>query len=98
MVSVALGADMFDCVWPSRTAVNSLHTLFPCANRFQRFGDAITSTGVLKLRHSSFAEDFSPIETGCTCVCCRPKAKGGLGITRALIYHLASKETAGAHL
>lgn len=26
LVSVALGADMFDCVWPTRTAVS---TLFP---------------------------------------------------------------------
>lgn len=24
LVSVALGADMFDCVWPSRTAVSNL--------------------------------------------------------------------------
>ena len=31
LVSVALGADMFDCVWPTRTAVSSksnLHHLF----------------------------------------------------------------------
>ena len=25
VVSVALGADMFDCVWPTRTAVRSWH-------------------------------------------------------------------------
>jgi tRNA-guanine family transglycosylase len=24
IVSVALGADMFDCVWPSRTAVRTI--------------------------------------------------------------------------
>lgn len=24
VVSVALGADMFDCVWPTRTAVSAL--------------------------------------------------------------------------
>lgn len=25
LVSVALGADMFDCVWPTRTAVSSVN-------------------------------------------------------------------------
>lgn len=83
VVSVALGADMFDCVWPTRTA---------------RFGNAVTSRGQLNLRHAAYAEDFSPIEAGCGCVCCRAHDEGGLGITRALVYHLAAKETAGAHL
>ncbi|SLM40769.1 queuine trna-ribosyltransferase [Lasallia pustulata] len=83
VVCVALGADMFDCVWPTRTA---------------RFGNAITSTGTLNLRQSAFAEDFTPIEEGCQCTCCRPFQEGGLGITRAYIYHVTAKETAGAHL
>ncbi|KAL8732063.1 MAG: hypothetical protein Q9166_003016 [cf. Caloplaca sp. 2 TL-2023] len=83
VVSVALGADMFDCVWPTRTA---------------RFGNAITSNGNLNLRHASFTTDFSPIESTCTCACCRPVSDGGLGITRAFIHHVAAKETAGAHL
>ena len=84
VVSVALGADMFDCVWPTRTA---------------RFGNAIVSRGgTLRLRHGSFANDFGPIEAGCGCVCCRSEEEGGLGITRAYIHHVANKETAGAHL
>ncbi|KAI9888167.1 MAG: hypothetical protein M1823_000102 [Watsoniomyces obsoletus] len=83
VVSVALGADMFDCVWPTRTA---------------RFGNAITSMGNLTLRQSIYSEDFSVIEPGCRCICCRPTSDGGLGITRAFIYHVAAKETAGAHL
>lgn len=58
----------------------------------------MTSKGTLNLRHSSFAEDFTPIEKGCGCVCCRPIDQGGLGITRAYIYHVTAKETAGAHL
>lgn len=29
VVSIALGADMFDCVWPTRTAVSSLIDPFP---------------------------------------------------------------------
>ena len=83
LVSVALGADMFDCVWPTRTA---------------RFGNAVTDTGTFSLRHSSYAYDFGPVEEGCMCTCCRPPSEGGLGITRAYIHHLAAKETAGAHL
>ncbi|KAL6244254.1 hypothetical protein RBB50_008496 [Rhinocladiella similis] len=83
VVAVALGADMFDCVWPTRTA---------------RFGSAITSRGVLNLKHSRYAEDFGPVEEGCTCTTCRSKEDGGLGISRAYIYHLAAKETVGAHL
>ncbi|PHH52636.1 Queuine tRNA-ribosyltransferase catalytic subunit [Ceratocystis fimbriata CBS 114723] len=83
VVSVALGADMFDCVWPTRTA---------------RFGNAITKHGILNLKIAKFMNDFSPIEEGCICPCCRPKSEGGLGITRASIHHNASKETAAAHL
>ncbi|KAI4697280.1 uncharacterized protein J4E84_000407 [Alternaria hordeiaustralica] len=83
VVSVALGADMFDCVWPTRTA---------------RFGNAITSRGSLNLRNAMYSEDFSAIEEGCRCTCCRPTSDGGLGITRAYIYHVTAKETAGAHL
>lgn len=83
LVSVALGADMFDCVWPTRTA---------------RFGNAITNQGVLNLRHNSYANDFGPIADGCQCICCRQPVNGGLGITRAYIYHIAAKETAGSHL
>lgn len=84
VVSVALGADMFDCVWPTRTA---------------RFGNAITRTGLLKLKNSEYANDFRVIEEGCGCVCCRPRGDGdGLGITRAAIHHNVAKETVAAHL
>ncbi|RAH52927.1 hypothetical protein BO85DRAFT_442749 [Aspergillus piperis CBS 112811] len=83
IMGVALGADMFDCVWPTRTA---------------RFGNAVVPTGTLNLRHRSFAEDFRPVQEGCTCSICLPKEQGGLGITRAYLHHLAAKETVGAHL
>ena len=83
IVSVALGADMFDCVWPTRTA---------------RFGNAITSAGVLNLRQSLYSNDFGSIEQGCTCACCRTENDGGLGVTRAFVYHTTAKETTGAHL
>ena len=82
IVSVALGADMFDCVWPTRTA---------------RFGNAITKNGMLNMRNQKFATDFGPIEEGCGCMCCRT-ADGGMGITRAFVHHNCSKETVAAHL
>ncbi|KAE8350185.1 hypothetical protein BDV28DRAFT_159853 [Aspergillus coremiiformis] len=83
IVGVALGADMFDCVWPTRTA---------------RFGNAVVPSGSLNLRNHTFAQDFRPVQDDCTCTICRPKDQGGLGITRAYIHHLAAKETVGAHL
>uniref|UniRef100_A0A0B7K0I3 Queuine tRNA-ribosyltransferase catalytic subunit 1 n=2 Tax=Bionectria ochroleuca TaxID=29856 RepID=A0A0B7K0I3_BIOOC len=83
VVSVALGADMFDCVWPTRTA---------------RFGAAITRHGVYNMRNAKYAKEFGVIEEGCGCKCCRPKSEGGLGVTRAFIHHNASKETVSAHL
>jgi queuine tRNA-ribosyltransferase len=82
VVSIALGADMFDCVWPTRTA---------------RFGNAITKNGVLNLKNSRFANDFTPIEEECGCICCK-SGEGRLGVTKALIYHNAGKETVSAHL
>lgn len=82
IVSVALGADMFDCVWPTRTA---------------RFGNAVTKHGVLNIRNAKYASDFGPIEPGCGCMCCR-EGEDGMGITRAFIHHNASKETVAAHL
>ena len=47
-----LGVDMFDCVYPTRTA---------------RFGTAFTSHGDLKLTNSKCKFDFTPIEEGCAC-------------------------------
>ncbi|KAK4110336.1 Queuine tRNA-ribosyltransferase [Canariomyces notabilis] len=84
VVSVALGADMFDCVWPTRTA---------------RFGNAITKHGVLNMKRELYAADFGPIEDGCGCPCCRPaEEEGAMGITRAFVHHNAAKETVAAHL
>ncbi|OJT06334.1 hypothetical protein TRAPUB_2796 [Trametes pubescens] len=55
LVCVALGVDMADCVFPTRTA---------------RFGVALTSNGPLNLRLSKHATDMSPIEAGCPCPTC----------------------------
>lgn len=83
VVSVALGADMFDCVWPTRTA---------------RFGAAVTRKGVLNIRNAKFARDHGPVEQGCGCACCRPETEGGMGVTRAFVHHNSAKETVAAHL
>lgn len=47
-----LGVDMFDCVYPTRTA---------------RFGTAFTAYGNIKLTHAKYKYDFTPIEEGCQC-------------------------------
>ncbi len=83
LVSVALGADMFDCVWPTRTA---------------RFGNAIVPSGILNLRHAKHAASFVPIDEACGCPACKPKEQGGLGLTRAFVHHIAGKETPAAHI
>jgi queuine tRNA-ribosyltransferase len=47
VVCVALGVDMFDCVYPCRTA---------------RFGTALVRTGQLRLTSREFANDHRPLE------------------------------------
>ncbi|QHN87919.1 Queuine tRNA-ribosyltransferase [Arachis hypogaea] len=47
VVCSALGADMYDCVYPTRTA---------------RFGTALIPEGVLKLKHRTTADDTRPID------------------------------------
>ncbi|KJH43455.1 putative tRNA-guanine transglycosylase [Dictyocaulus viviparus] len=52
-----LGVDMFDCVYPTRTA---------------RFGTALVRHGgLLNLSHQKFAADFRPIEDDCDCHTCK---------------------------
>ncbi|KAI9671095.1 MAG: hypothetical protein M1831_005181 [Alyxoria varia] len=46
LVAIALGIDMFDCVWPTRTA---------------RFGNAITPYGTINLKNATFSHDFRTI-------------------------------------
>lgn len=60
------GIDMFDCVLPTRIARN---------------GTAFTRNGNITLRNAKFKEDFSPIEEGCDCYCCK-------NFSRAYVKHL----------
>jgi queuine tRNA-ribosyltransferase len=54
--AVALGADMFDCVLPTRLA---------------RHGTALTAAGPIRLRNATFARDGGPIDPTCPCDVCR---------------------------
>lgn len=56
VICCALGADMFDCVFPTRTA---------------RFGCALISSGQISLRRKRFRMDFEPIEKNCSCSTCK---------------------------
>uniref|UniRef100_A0A8C5JSI5 Queuine tRNA-ribosyltransferase catalytic subunit 1 n=1 Tax=Junco hyemalis TaxID=40217 RepID=A0A8C5JSI5_JUNHY len=56
VVCVALGCDMFDCVFPTRTA---------------RFGSALVPWGSLQLKNQQFAKDFRPIDADCGCPTCQ---------------------------
>ena len=53
---VALGADMFDCVLPTRNARN---------------GQLFTRHGTLNISNSRFKHDTDPAEIGCGCYTCR---------------------------
>lgn len=56
IVCVALGIDMFDCVFPTRTA---------------RFGCALVRTGQLNLRQQKYECDLTPIDEKCRCSTCK---------------------------
>ncbi|KRY16526.1 Queuine tRNA-ribosyltransferase [Trichinella patagoniensis] len=56
LVCVALGMDMFDCVFPTRTA---------------RFGRALIPGGSLNLKKAKYSTDFKSIQEGCDCYTCK---------------------------
>jgi len=63
---VRLGVDMFDCVMPTRNARN---------------GMLFTSRGSIQIKNSAYADDATPIETGCSCYTCQR-------FSRAYLRHL----------
>ncbi|KAL1496962.1 hypothetical protein ABEB36_008005 [Hypothenemus hampei] len=56
VVCCALGVDMFDCVFPTRTA---------------RFGCALLMTGQINLKKNTYANDMNPIDKDCSCNTCK---------------------------
>jgi queuine tRNA-ribosyltransferase len=65
-LAVSMGVDLFDCVMPTRVA---------------RHGSAYTSLGRLNIKSARFKDDFTPLDSGCSCFTC-------LNHTRAYIRHL----------
>jgi queuine tRNA-ribosyltransferase len=53
---VARGADMFDCVLPTRNARN---------------GQMFTRSGTINISNARYREDTEPLEEGCACYTCR---------------------------
>lgn len=64
--AIGLGIDMFDCVLPTRNARNAV---------------VFTSHGRLNLRNAVHTDDFSPVDSDCSCYGCR-------NFTRAYLRHL----------
>ncbi|MEG2454344.1 MAG: tRNA guanosine(34) transglycosylase Tgt, partial [Clostridia bacterium] len=67
---VVRGIDMFDCVLPTRVARN---------------GTAMTFKGDITIRNAQFKDDFTPVEEGCDCYCCK-------NYSRAYIRHLINTD------
>ncbi|XP_038064064.1 queuine tRNA-ribosyltransferase catalytic subunit 1-like [Patiria miniata] len=63
VVCCALGVDMYDCVFPTRTA---------------RFGSALVKTGQLHLNQKQYAKDFRPIDENCDCSTCKQHTRAYL--------------------
>ena len=53
---VSMGADMFDCVMPTRNARN---------------GKLFTSFGAVNIKNAQFKTDTAPLDPECTCYTCR---------------------------
>ncbi len=61
--AVARGADLFDCVWPTRLA---------------RHGKVLTATGDFNIRGAVNASDPAPLAAGCGCHTCATVSRGYL--------------------
>ncbi|WP_034385652.1 tRNA guanosine(34) transglycosylase Tgt [Deinococcus sp. YIM 77859] len=56
IAGIALGVDMFDCVYPTRTG---------------RFGYALTDDGRLNMNSSAPRQQLEPLDADCDCYACR---------------------------
>ena len=76
-IAVANGVDLFDCVIPTRLG---------------RHGSALVNGETWNLRNSRFKDDYSPLDSSCSCEACT-------GYSRAYIHHLIrNKELLGLTL
>lgn len=60
---VIRGIDMFDCVLPTRNARN---------------GSLFTSSGKISITNAKYKEDFTPLDSNCTCYTCKNFSKAYL--------------------
>ncbi|KAF9012355.1 tRNA-guanine(15) transglycosylase-like protein [Cyathus striatus] len=81
LVCVALGVDMADCVFPTRTA---------------RFGVALTRNGPLNLKLSKYANDFRPIDEICPCPTCVDAASRAI-LHHAITHETAAAHALTLH-
>lgn len=73
--AIARGADLFDCVWPTRLA---------------RHGRVLTPDGDYNLRRARYAADSRPLHPECSCLACRQYSRAYLRhllTTRELSVH-----------
>ncbi len=63
VAGVALGVDMFDCVYPTRTG---------------RFGYALVDGGRLNLGSARYKDDAAPIDPACDCYACQNHSRAYL--------------------
>jgi len=79
--AISRGADLFDCVWPTRLA---------------RHGRILTSDGDYNLRRAEFADDPRPLSESCGCPACAAYSRaylrhllgtGELSVLRLLSLH-----------
>lgn len=90
---------MFDCVFPTRTAVSCKEKeeeenipVYAKKIFLQRFGNALTMHGTVSLKSGKYAADFGPIEEGCDCSTCK-------NYTRSYVHLcVTTKDTVGCHL
>ncbi len=61
--AIAEGADLFDCVWPTRMA---------------RHGKVLTAAGDYNLKRAENRQETAPLEDGCGCLTCSRYSRGYL--------------------
>mmetsp|Transcript_77285 Transcript_77285/g.151620 ORF Transcript_77285/g.151620 Transcript_77285/m.151620 type:complete len:449 (-) Transcript_77285:17-1363(-) len=80
VVCVALGVDMFDCVFPTRTA---------------RFGVALVTSGSVRIKGKEHATDLRPVDSECRCTTCQNYSRAALHVmfkeTNSLAAQLLTK-------
>jgi len=105
VVCSALGCDMYDCVFPTRTAVSAEFSSFienyigyldhridyKCFLHSQRFGSALTFTGQISLKHKKYKTDFTPVDADCNCSTCKT-------YTKAYLHSIVTHETVACHI